>query len=94
MPEHSLDNIIDFAIMQKFLPKLHGSATSLRPVLIKLGQYCLKVDNEKSDNKPDKLPDYVFPDDNDKLRYSVSYQKIYRMEKKIESDGFASYPEA
>jgi 5-methylcytosine-specific restriction protein B len=38
--------IIDAAIMQKLLPKLHGSRSKLSKVLITLGQLCLEGDKD------------------------------------------------
>ncbi len=39
-PDPQLDNALDFAIMQKLLPKLHGSTTRLSPVLDELLKLC------------------------------------------------------
>ena len=36
------DNLLDIAIMQKLLPKLHGSRNKLTKVLPVLGGFCLK----------------------------------------------------
>lgn len=84
MPDKDLMEIVDFAIMQKLLPKLHGSASSLRPILQDLARCCFNT----------LLDDNDFPGKNDDARFKVSHGKICRMLEKLESDGFASYPEA
>ena len=84
MPDKDLAGIIDFAVMQKLLPKLHGSASSLRPVLYELARCCFSEPLEEKD-LPGQTADARFP---------VSHAKICRMLEKLESEGFASYPEA
>jgi 5-methylcytosine-specific restriction protein B len=59
----------DVAIMQKLLPKLHGSRSKLNKVLPTLISLC-----------------------NDK--YPISLEKLERMKKNAEDNGFASYAEA
>ena len=59
----------DVAIMQKLLPKLHGSRSKLNRVLSKLIELC-----------GDKYP--------------ISREKLERMKKHAEENGFASYAEA
>jgi hypothetical protein len=59
----------DVAIMQKLLPKLHGSRSKLNRVLPKLIELC-----------GDKYP--------------ISLEKLKRMKKNAEENGFASYAEA
>jgi len=59
----------DVAIMQKLLPKLHGSRSKLNKVLPRLIELC-----------QDKYP--------------ISLEKLERMKKNAEENGFASYAEA
>jgi hypothetical protein len=59
----------DVAIMQKLLPKLHGSRSKLNKVLPPLIELC-----------QDKYP--------------LSLEKLNRMKKNAEENGFASYAEA
>ena len=84
MPDKGLMEIVDFAVMQKLLPKLHGSASALRPILQELVGCCFESVLDEND----------FPGNNDNARFKVSHKKICRMLEKLESDGFASYPEA
>jgi len=60
---------IDFAIMQKLLPKLHGSRSKLSKTLPALMQLC-------------------------EGKYPISMEKLMRMQKGAEENGFASYAEA
>ncbi len=59
----------DVAIMQKLLPKLHGSRSKLNKVLPTLIALC-------------------------KDKYPISLEKLERMKKNAEENGFASYAEA
>jgi 5-methylcytosine-specific restriction protein B len=59
----------DIAIMQKLLPKLHGSRSKLNKVLPKLIALC-------------------------EGQYPISLEKLERMKKNAEENGFASYAEA
>lgn len=83
---------IDIAIMQKMLPKLHGSRTKLHPVLEQLGKICL-IDIEKwKDYLEANAPTEFEEDDN--VKYKLSFEKIVRMYKNASVNGFASYAEA
>ena len=92
------DNLLDIAIMQKLLPKLHGSRNKLTKVLPLLGGFCL-TDNSKI--KEDYLDKFVSnnltevelkADTN--IKYKISFEKICRMYKNAVENGFASYAEA
>jgi len=88
------DEKLDIAIMQKLLPKLHGSRRKLTPVLITLGGFC--VDNEKIKNIEKEVfgaEDFDF-DSNENVKYPLSLEKITRMYKGAVDNGFASYAEA
>jgi hypothetical protein len=92
------DNLLDIAIMQKLLPKLHGSRNKLTKVLPILGGFCL-VDNSKV--KEDYLDKFVSNNitENDlktdkNIKYHISFEKICRMYKNAVENGFASYAEA
>lgn len=79
------DDIIDAAIMQKLLPKVHGSRNKIENILKELGKLCLKTPGDdpflESNNKPD-------------IKYSLSHAKLKRMHKRVISDGFTSFAEA
>lgn len=82
--EMSRDEIIDASIMQKLLPRLHGSRNKIERILKDLGNLCLYNPQEAT-----------FPDsETEKIRYMISYEKLQRMHKRVISDGFTSYAEA
>jgi 5-methylcytosine-specific restriction endonuclease McrBC GTP-binding regulatory subunit McrB len=92
------DNLLDIAIMQKLLPKLHGSRNKLTKVLPILGGFCL-IDNSKI--KEDYLDKFVSNSitendlkSNKNIKYHISFEKICRMYKNAIENGFASYAEA
>lgn len=91
-PDWDLYQITDAAIMQKLLPKVHGSRRKLEPVLKTLGTLCLlgeQTFDELTD--PKKEIDYT---DTEKIKYPVSLEKIVRMYANLLSNGFTSYAEA
>ncbi len=91
--ELSTDEKLDIAIMQKLLPKLHGSRRKLCPVLITLGDFC--VDKAKIKNiEKDVLTKEGFDFNTDGVLYPISLEKITRMYNGAIENGFASYAEA
>jgi 5-methylcytosine-specific restriction protein B len=93
------DNLLDIAIMQKLLPKLHGSRNKLTKVLPVLGSFCLKKDFDKiKEDYLEKFVNNTFSEEelrNDKnIKYPISFEKICRMYKNAIENGFASYAEA
>jgi 5-methylcytosine-specific restriction enzyme B len=83
---------IDIAIIQKLLPKLHGSRRKLSPVLEKLGSFCVT-------EKLDVIKDVFEKDDFDFENHSgvlfpLALEKIARMHKGAIDNGFASFAEA
>jgi 5-methylcytosine-specific restriction protein B len=82
---------IDIAIMQKLLPKLHGSRRKLSPILETLGSFCLTEDLKVVKDVFDKVD---FDYSNDKVLYPLSLEKIARMYKGAVDNGFTSYAEA
>lgn len=81
----SKDDVIDAAIMQKLLPKVHGSRNKIEKILKELGKLCLTEAEEDVFN--DKL-------EGKNIKYKLSYEKLERMHKRVISDGFTSYAEA
>ena len=88
----NMTDIIDAAIMQKLLPKVHGSRRKLEPVLKTLGQLCL----QEGLNFDDLLIAKTEIDFKDvtKIKYAISLEKILRMYDNLISNGFTSYAEA
>lgn len=92
------DNLLDIAIMQKLLPKLHGSRNKLTKILPVLGGFCLKDSSKIKEDYLDKfvsngLTELDLKDDIN-IKYKLSFEKICRMYKNAVDSGFASYAEA
>ncbi len=87
----SITDIIDAAIMQKLLPKVHGSRRKLEPVLKTLGALCLQEGQNIDDYLLKQGMDFS---DATKYKYPVSLEKILRMHENLISNGFTSYAEA
>jgi 5-methylcytosine-specific restriction protein B len=92
------DNLLDIAIMQKLLPKLHGSRNKLTKVLPVLGGFCLKNKDKIKEDYLDKFVSNNITEEElnkDKnIKYPISFEKICRMYKNAIENGFASYAEA
>jgi 5-methylcytosine-specific restriction protein B len=95
------DNLMDIAIMQKLLPKLHGSRNKLTKVLPILAELCLvnKLGKEKVKEQyldkftKDEIEEIAVSNDAS-IKYKISFLKICRMYKNAIENGFASYAEA
>ena len=85
-----IDEKIDIAIMQKLLPKLHGSRRKLLKTLNLLANKCLEKEQETLFNERGI---YTILDGN-AIKYKLSFAKIARMYKNAIENGFASYAEA
>jgi 5-methylcytosine-specific restriction protein B len=85
-----IEQILDVAIMQKLLPKIHGSRKKLTPVLERLGNLCLLEGNSVTNifDLSSKV-DYVTV-----AKYPISLEKITRMYRNLIENGFTSYAEA
>ena len=79
---------LDTAILQKLLPKLHGSRKKLSPVLSALWQLCFL---EGSSIAIESVKDFA---DVEGLIYPTSAEKILRMYKAVVDNGFTSFAEA
>lgn len=84
---------IDIAIMQKLLPKLHGSRRKLGPILEVLASFCVEKDLDVTKDFFNNKETIVYKD-NSKILYPLSLEKITRMYKGAVDNGFASYAEA
>jgi hypothetical protein len=84
---------IDIAIMQKLLPKLHGSRRKLCPILEVLASLCVLEKTTVAKDFLENKETLVFRG-NEKVLYPLSLEKITRMYKGAIDNGFASYAEA
>ncbi len=87
------NSCLDIAIMQKLLPKLHGSRSKLVKILIALSGLCIGgIATEEFEKKFD---DYYKNDfEGLSIKYPISFEKIIRMYKNVLANGFTSYAEA
>ena len=83
------DTAIDTAILQKLLPKLHGSRKKLVPTLTALWNLCLNEGiTTKIDTETEKL------DFREGFKYPESAEKIKRLYDAVIDNGFTSFAEA
>lgn len=84
---------LDIAIMQKLLPKLHGSRSKLVKILIALAGLCIEgMKKEDFEKNFEDLYKKDFEDIN--VKYPISFEKLIRMYKNVLANGFTSYAEA
>ena len=80
------NEILDAAIVQKLLPKLHGSRKKLEPILKKLWELCF--DESKRET-------IIISAENIKnANFKISADKIFRMYESANTNGFTSFAEA
>ena len=89
--EWSIDDIIDAAVIQKLLPKVHGSRSKLEPILKTLAELCLI---DKNDFNTVTKGDNIDFADKTKIKYPLTFEKIIRMRTRVIQDGFTSFTEA
>lgn len=82
---------IDIAVMQKLLPKLHGSRRKLCSVLETLGSFCITGDFKIIKDVFEKAD---FDLNGANVLYPLSLEKITRMYRGAIDNGFASFAEA
>ncbi len=87
----TLNEKLDIAIMQKLLPKLHGSRRKLCPILETLGSFCIDGDVKMVKDVFEKK-DFDF--DSANVLFPLSLEKITRMYRGAIDNGFASFAEA
>lgn len=80
-----MNQILDFVIVQKLLPKLHGSRKKLEPVLHALWKLCFDGANGEMGITKELVSDAKFPNAAD---------KIQRMYEAAYANGFTSFAEA
>jgi 5-methylcytosine-specific restriction protein B len=86
-----LEKIADAAILQKLLPKLHGSRKKLSPVLENLAELCIDTDRELNIQNILTKRDGL---ENRNVKFPKSLEKIRRMYKRLMQNGFTSFTEA
>ena len=87
----SLESATDAAIVQKLLPKLHGSKKKLTPILNEMWGFCFTKPTDGG--KITALEDAT-DSDAAGAKYPLSADKILRMFNWVRDNGFASFSEA
>jgi len=82
------DRLIDIVVMQKMLPKLHGSRKKMQPILETLWKLCFRPDMDPI------LMDSEELEIDQRFRYPLSATKIRQMYRNARDNGFTSYAEA
>lgn len=89
-PGWTVHEIMDAALMQKLLPKVHGSRRKLEPVLKTIARLCLK--------DSDKIDDYFSSKKGlaelGPVYFPITLEKLGRMYRGLIDNGFTSYAEA
>lgn len=80
-----IEEILDAAVVQKLLPKLHGSRKKLDPVLKQLWRLCFETANTE-------LP--ISSENVAQAKFKESADKIWRMYESAIANGFTSFAEA
>jgi 5-methylcytosine-specific restriction protein B len=84
---------LDIAIMQKLLPKLHGSRSKLVKVLIALASLC--IEDKQKEEFIKNFENHLKNDfDGIEVKFDISFEKLIRMYKNVLANGFTSYAEA
>ncbi|SEN94996.1 5-methylcytosine-specific restriction endonuclease McrBC, GTP-binding regulatory subunit McrB [Chitinophaga rupis] len=103
MQDWTNNKIIDIVVMQKLLTKLHGSRRKLEEPLEELGKLCVqgKKDDKEEDEMEKKilvkdllLPTTQIADNDERIKYPISFNKIKRMHQRLMENSFTSYAEA
>lgn len=80
--------LIDIVVIQKMLPKLHGSRKKMQPILSSLWGLCLQPGEEPILMDSDNI------EIDRRFRYPLSAAKILQMYRNAKDNGFTSYAEA
>ena len=83
--EKCLGEAIDAAVLQKLLPKLHGSLNRLGPVIDALIGKVSKPALQPADSEAEQKTEVAYP---------LTYEKLQRMKLRVEKNGFTSFAEA
>ncbi|RZK10865.1 MAG: DUF3578 domain-containing protein [Flavobacterium sp.] len=91
--------ILDVAIIQKLLPKLHGSRSKIAGPLTSLAKLCVANGESDYSGKDEEFRKIFFQESIEpvfakKVVYALSFKKIARMYKNAIDNGYTSYAEA
>ncbi len=87
-----LATVLDAQILQKILPKLHGSRRRIEPLLAGLCEYCKNADREAAGKLLSKFSEGIQPIAKDgDAKFLMSYRKLVRMIHAVQRDQFVSF---
>jgi 5-methylcytosine-specific restriction protein B len=81
---------LDLQLMQKVLPKLHGSRRKLEDLLIALAKFCVDLTATLEPRRPDDPFDPLKADETSAL-LPISLSKVKRMLAALRADQFTSF---
>lgn len=87
----SMEAALDTQVLQKILPRLHGSRRQLEPVLETVGKFCFDLEPAEAGN-PTGSFDPVEPPDEDPV-LPRSFDKVQRMTERLRTNQFVSFTE-
>ncbi|MGD0949843.1 MAG: AAA family ATPase [Candidatus Binatia bacterium] len=86
-PEHAFD----LQIMQKVLPRIHGSRRRLEPTLCALGRFCFDLSFEPGSVNDTSQRFNPLTQDPGASRLPISFEKVRRMTRDLQADGYTSF---
>ncbi|WP_394214302.1 MrcB family domain-containing protein [Thermoanaerobacter kivui] len=86
----NFDEAMDLEILQKILPRIHGSSISIKKILVELFKICSGNYESKYEYEDMDVSDKMLKD-MDNCVYPRSAEKIIYMVRRYEEDGFTSY---
>ncbi len=89
----SLHDALDFQVLQKILPRIHGPRRRIEPVLIALGQYCYSLDSEVRALSSSGAPFDPLTVDPAAATLPRSFDKLRRMLRSLRANQFVSFTE-
>ena len=87
----SMEEALDTQVLQKILPRLHGSRRQLEPVLETVGKFCWNLTPADGGN-PGSAFDPVDPPEGDPV-LPRSFEKVRRMTDRLRTNQFVSFTE-
>ena len=90
----NLDEALDRQVMQKILPRLHGSRRRLEATLCALGKFCFDLSFEPDsvlDGSATKFDPVAKKDSEPML--PISFDKVSRMTRNLRANQFTSFTE-
>jgi hypothetical protein len=91
LPGIDADIILDAAILQKLLPKIHGSRLKVEPTLKAIAGLCMKDKTKLADVVTASWEKKKGKDD--LIRFPLTFDKIANMGRRLVLNGFTSYAE-